>query len=133
MEGSGNLSTMDVGKVVITELNGTNYLAWAAQLEAFLQARGFWEYVEEEVTAPEPGNESYAGDSKTKSTERAEVLCSVESEYVPMILSERDPKRMWDKSSDAHKSKCTASVHTLRNRLLDIRTSQGFTIRAYVN
>lgn len=35
--------------------------------------------------------------------------------------------------ADANKSKCTASVHTLRNRLLNLKMDQGTSIREYVN
>lgn len=121
---------MDVSKVVITKLNGENYLIWATQVEALLQARDLWKYID--GSHEEVGNTS-ADVKKHKSMARAAIICSVETEYVPMIAGTKDPKEMWDMLADSNKSKCTASVHTLRNRLLNIRMDQGMTIRSYVN
>ena len=61
------------------------------------------------------------------------IICSIEPEYVPMIVDQKDPREVWKKLPDATKSRCTASVHTLRNRLFNLRMSAGMMIWESVN
>ncbi len=126
-------TTVDVGKVVIRKLDGTNYLIWATQVDALLQARGLCYHVSTEVVLPERDESGYAESMKARCMARAAIICSIESEYVPMVAGVDDPKVIWDKLDDADKSKCTASSHTLRNRLMNVKMTQGMTIRSYVN
>lgn len=79
---------MDTGKVVISKLNGANYLIWAAQLEALLQARGVWEHVELETPLPDRSAANCAEVSKDKNIARAAIICSLEPEFIPMVASE---------------------------------------------
>ena len=50
-----------------------------------------------------------------------------------MIVYQKDPREVWKKVADANESKCTASMHTLRNRLFILRMSAGMTIWESVN
>ena len=124
---------MDTGKITITKLDGTNYLVWATQVEALLQARGLWQHIEDGVSVPSATEPTYAEFMKGRNMVRSAIICSLEPEYVPMVAAERDPKEIWNKLADMHKSKCTASVHSLRNRLLNIKMDQSASIRAFVN
>lgn len=130
---------MDVSKVVIGKLNGSNYLIWATQVEALLQARDLWKHVTSNVddmevsVPPADGAVVAPNNTKAKSMARAAIICSIESEYVPMVAAERCPRKIWRMLADANKSKCTASVHTLRNRLLNLKMGQGTSIREFVN
>eukprot|EP00171_Calliarthron_tuberculosum_P012829 IDg12829t1 len=67
---------MDVGKVVITKLNGTNNLVWATQVEDWLQARGLWEYVYTVITTPASSHATHDEIVKAKSVARAAIICS---------------------------------------------------------
>lgn len=49
------------------------------------------------------------------------------------LLGEKDPRAIWDMLGYANKSKCKAAVHTLRNRLINIKMDQGMSVRSYVN
>ena len=71
--------------------------------------------------------------AKEKDSTRATIICTIEPEYIPMIAGDRDPKVMWTKLADANKSNCIASIHTLRNKLLNISMIEGESIRSYVN
>lgn len=124
---------MDTGKVTITKLDGSNYLIWATQIEALLQARGIWEHVDGTAVIPARTADTFAQVMKSRNMARAAIICSIEAEYVPMVAADRDPQVIWDKLADMHKSKCTASIHTLRSRLLNLRMEQGTSIRAFVN
>ena len=134
---------MDASKFIITKLNSTNYLVWATQMEALLQARDLWKFVGEEDTSNEEvsvnaptavGASTTETDvMKSKSMARAAITCSIEAEHVPTIAAIRDPREMWNKLADANKSMCTASVHTLRNRLLYLKVGQTTSIREFVN
>ncbi len=63
----------------------------------------------------------------------AAFICNIESEYVSMIAFEQDPKLMWDTLADANKSKCTAYIYTLRNRLMNSKMTQGMSNRSFAN
>lgn len=122
---------MDTAKVTITHLNGTNYLIWSTQVEALLRARGLWKYIDGsnmEVTSA-----SEAKVEQERSSARAAIICTIEPEYISMVAGDQDPKLMWKKLSDSNKSKCVASVHTLRNKLLNITMSQQESVREFVN
>lgn len=86
-----------------------------------------------DVVTPLRSHESYDEMTKGKSMARAAIICSIEAEYVPMISCEQDTNKMWQMLDDAHKSKCTVSVHTLRNRIFNIQMGEGSMVRAYVN
>ena len=127
---------MDVTKVVIAKLNGTNYLVWATQMQALLQARDLWKHVGEPMVsvptvtaAGTSGNE----DAKEECMARAMIICGIEAEFIPMVAAEQNPRKVWKLLADANNSKCTASIHTLRNRLLNMRMEQGTTIREFAN
>ena len=129
---------MDTAKISITKLNGSNYLIWATQVEALLQARGLWKYIEGDETQT-PVDPTRLVDTNTevvakeKNSVRATIICTIEPEYISVVAGEGDPKVMWTKLADANKSKCTASLHTLRNKLLNMSMHSGETIREYVN
>ena len=80
-----------------------------------------------------PSTTTGTEDAKGKTMELAATICSIESEYIPMVAAERDPIKVWKMLADANKSKCTASVHTLQNRLLNLKMAQGMSIRQFVN
>ena len=68
-----------------------------------------------------------------KNAARAEIMCTIEAEYVAMIAYDKDPRVMWTKLADANKSKCTASLHTLQSRLLNLSMLEGETTGSYLN
>lgn len=108
-------------------------MIWSAQIEALLQARGVWQYVETSIALPDRAAANYAEVSKGRNMARAAIICSLEAEYISMVATERDPKSMWDKLAAANKSKCAAAAHTLRSRLLSMRMAEGTSIRSFVN
>ena len=138
---------MDIGKFVISKLNGTNYLVWACQVEALLQARGLWSHVcDNDFTNQEMSqNESVAiegtttttattqGIEKEKSMARAAIICTIEPEYIPMVAGEQNARKIWQKLANDNKPKCVASIHTLRKRLLNMSMGHGTTIREFAN
>lgn len=133
---------MDTAKVSIAKLNGENYLIWSTQLEALLHARGLCKHVGPETIADTervsgvttaPVIEQSDTIAKEKSTVRATILCTIEPEYISMVAGDTDPRVMWRKLSDANKSKCQASLYTLRNNLLNMSMMHGETVLEYVN
>lgn len=134
---------MDTTKFAISKLNGTNYLIWATQIEALLKAKGIWKYVCHdgsafvEATSETTTTAATAKETETmmkeKSVACATIICTIEPEYIPMVAGEDDPRTIWKKLSDANMSKCKASTHTLRNRLLNMTMEPSETVREYVN
>ena len=134
---------METGKITITKLNGANCLIWSTQLEALLRARGLRKYVAEqgsttmvgtsESTAAAGAKPDEALTSKQRSEVRAAIICTIEAECIPMVAGDMEPCVMWKKLSDANLSKCKAPLHTLRNRLLNMRLERDESIREYVN
>ena len=114
---------MDVSKFAIAKLNGSNYLEWATQVQALLQAKDLWKHVfENEVstTPADPSGTVSNDDAKEKSIARAMFMCCIESEFVSVVAAKDNPSKVWQLLADSNKSWCTASVHTLRNRLLNM-------------
>lgn len=134
---------MDIGKFAIAKLNRDNYLVWACQIEALLQARALWHHVCDDEEFGQTGSENETEGTETaatrqsiakeKCTARAAIICTIEPEFIPMVAGEKDPRKVWQKLARANKSKCVASVHTLRKRLLNIKMGHGTTIREFVN
>ena len=105
---------MDFSKVSVAKFIGSNYLVWATQVEALLQARDLWVYVDES-----------AADGPTTGVR--------EPEFVPIILGQKAPREVWKKLADADWIELYGIRATLRNRLLNLRMSVGMTIREFVN
>ena len=102
---------MDVSKVVIAKLNGTNYLVWATQMQALLQAKDLWKHAGGEVVSvptPTATGTSTNDEAKGECMARAMIICSIEAEFIPRIAAEQNPRKVWKMLADANKSKCAA-------------------------
>lgn len=64
---------------------------------------------------------------------RAAIIYTIESEYIPMVAIQQGPGKIWRKLANANKSKCVASVHTLRRRLMNMEMGKAATVREFVN
>lgn len=64
---------------------------------------------------------------------RAAIICTVQSKYIPMVLIEQSPRKLWEKPANKNRSKCTASVHALGNRLSNMAVCSGTSIREFAN
>ncbi len=95
------------------------------QVEALLQDCCIRQYVSWEVTITGRADDTYAEIIESRNGAWADIICSIESECVPMIADEQDPNVMWDKLADANKSKCMASIYTLRTRLTNSKMTQA--------
>ena len=87
---------MDVSKVFIAKLNRINYLVWATQMQALLQAKDLWKHVGDEVVSIPTSTEtgiSVNNGSQGECMARAMVMCSIEAEYIPMISAEKNQER----------------------------------------
>jgi len=83
---------MDTGKVIVEKLSDNNYLIWSAQMEALLEARGVWRHISGETNLEGP----QAGFTHGKNVARALIICSLTAQYVAVVVSEKDPKNMWE-------------------------------------
>ena len=63
----------------------------------------------------------------------ATLLCTIESKFVPVVLGKTEPKEIWDTLEHMHRSKCLASVHTLRSKLMTLKMGFGSSIRRFAN
>lgn len=72
-------------------------------------------------------------DVMKRSMARAAIICSLEAQYVAMVAADRDPKVMWRKLAESHKSKCTAAVHSLRSRSFTLKMSGEDKMRSFVS
>lgn len=70
-----------------------NYLVLSAKMEAVLKAKVLWKYVAGTVNREGP----QADFTMQKAIARASIICSLSTKYVAMVVSERDPKKMWEK------------------------------------
>lgn len=126
-------SIMDNTSYKIEKLNGKNYIVWAKQMEWQLAAKGLWKYVESLFRLPAVTAETYGRIKKEKDSCVALIGCSIESQIVPMIITEDDPHKMWKKLKESFKSRCAAAKHTLRSRLMALKMKSKDTIRNYAN
>jgi len=124
---------MDVGKLSIEKLNSKNYIIWAAQVEAVLAAKGLWNYVEQQVALPNATATNYSAEKQKQEQCRALILCSIETQYIPLVVKEKEPHSMFKKLKDAYSSKCAASEFSLRSKLMMLKMSDRDTIRKYAN
>ena len=127
---------MDVSKFAIAKLNGSNYLLWATKMQALLQAKDLWKHVvgnEVSTTTTDPTGTISNDDAKEKSMVRAMLICCIEPEFVPVVAAEENPSKVWQLLAYSNKSRCTASVHIFRNRLLNMKMGQEMTAREFVN
>lgn len=120
---------MDTGKVIVEKLSDNNYLIWSAQMEALLEARGVWRHISGETNLEGP----QAGFTHGKNVARALIICSLTAQYVAVVVSEKDPKNMWDKLKEVHTSRCMASEHSLRHKLLTMKKKETENVRAYAS
>ncbi len=128
-----SIVTMDTGRVTIMKFDGSNYLIWATPLEALLQSRGLWKHVDGNVREPAEADTSHVKFIKVKNMVRTAIICSLESDYMAIEAAHGDPEVMSEKLAGMHKSKCTASVHTISNRLLNIKMERSASIRLFLN
>ena len=66
-------------------------------------------------------------DVNGKSIARAAIISCINETSVPMVAAEREM------SADVHVSICAASVHTLRNKFLNLRMRQDTTTHELLN
>jgi len=124
---------MDIGKLSIEKLNSKNYIIWSAQIEAVLAAKGIWHYVEGEVELPATDAANYAAEKQKKDQYRALILCSIETQYIPLVVKSEEPYKMFKQLEDAYKSKCAAAEFSLRLKLLMMKMSTKDTVRKFAN
>lgn len=120
---------MDLGKIVVEKPTDKNYLIWSAQIEALWEARGVWKHISGEADGDGP----QAGFTHQKNVARALIICSLTAQYVAVVVSEKDPKRMWDKLKEVHTSRCTASEHSLRHKLLTMKKKDSENVRTFAS
>ena len=102
---------MNVSKLAIAKLNGSNYLVWATQMQALLQAKDLWKHVvgNEVITISADPTGTMSNDRvKEKSMARAMLVCCIDPEFVPKVATEENPSRVWQLLADSHKYRCTA-------------------------
>ena len=116
---------VDAAKVPTIKLNASNYLLWASQVEWLPKVKGLKKYVSEDIKFPKKDGEKYCEVMKEKDSVGAIVHCMVETEIAALIMGETILKIIWEKLAESHKSKCAASVHTLRNRPMIISMNDG--------
>lgn len=114
------------------KLNARNYRVWAAQIKAILAAKGLLKYIQLRSDTPRETVDKEFVD-KEKQQVIATLLCTIDAKYVELIMDKENPYEMWQTLEKSHKSKCAASQHTLRNRLMNLQMKSSSTIREFAN
>lgn len=63
----------------------------------------------------------------------AEIVLNIDTKFVAAVMSKKEPKQVWDKLKQMHKSKSAASQLTLRRRVLTLCMDPAQSVRSYVN
>jgi len=98
-----------------------------------LSIKGLWKYVEKEVALPNATATSYSAEKQKQEQCRALILCSIETQFIPLVVKEKSPHGMFKKIEDAYSSKCAASEFSLRSKLMLMKMSERDTIRKFAN
>ena len=91
--------------VVVTPLNGSNYVTWKIQCRMALMKEGLWKIVDGTEVAPGEADAGYNKFIERRDKALAIVVLSVDPTLLYLIGEPTDPKVVWDKLANQFQKK----------------------------
>ena len=102
-------------------------------MEAYLEFRGLFHHVEEDISITEGDEEDATFDRERKQV-CAAIILNLEYDFLKLVRPcRKDPFEMWKKIKEVHKSQASSNVHILGSKLLDLCMGSAESIQELVS